>query len=133
VRPPGPRQILRERARTICRRRGTRSPPRRGAALNQWDALALFLSDAHLPVDNIASENALRICALGRKNFLFVGHDAARREPRGALLAHRREVNGVNPVEYIADVLIPVQSHPASRIDELLPHNWSPPRPVPSA
>jgi transposase len=30
----------------------------------------------------------------------------------------------VTPVEYIADVLMRVQSHPASRIDELLPHNW---------
>jgi transposase len=35
-------------------------------ALNQWDALTLFLKDAHLPVDNNASERALRICALGR-------------------------------------------------------------------
>jgi hypothetical protein len=26
-----------------------------------------------------------------------------------------------------------VQTHPASRIDELLPHNWTPPRPGPSA
>jgi len=25
-----------------------------------------------------------------------------------------------------------VQTHPASRIDELLPHNWSPPRAEPS-
>jgi transposase len=39
----------------------------------------------------------------------------------------------VNPVEYIADVLMRVQSHPASRIDEILPHNWTPPRPEPPA
>jgi transposase len=43
------------------------------------------------------------------------------------------EANGVNPVEYLADVLIRVLSHPASRIDELLPHNWTPPRPKRSA
>jgi transposase len=42
-------------------------------------------------------------------------------------------VNGVNPVEYLADVLLRVQIHPASRIDELLPHNWTPPQPGPSA
>jgi transposase len=103
-------------------------------ALNQWDALTLFLKDAHLPVDNNASENALRICALGRKNFLFVGHDAAG-ENLSALysLIATCEVNGVNPVEYIADVLMRVQSHPASRIDEILPHNWTPPRPEPPA
>jgi transposase len=43
------------------------------------------------------------------------------------------ETNGINPVEYLADVLLRVQKHPASRIDELLPHNWSPPERQPSA
>jgi transposase len=43
------------------------------------------------------------------------------------------EANGVNPVDYLADVVLRVQSHPASRIDELLPHNWTPPRSEPSA
>ena len=43
------------------------------------------------------------------------------------------EVNGINPVAYLADVLMRVQTHPASRIDELLPHNWTPPSTGPSA
>jgi hypothetical protein len=30
-------------------------------------------------------------------------------------------------VEYIKDVLVRVDTHPASRIDELLPHKSSPP------
>jgi transposase len=38
------------------------------------------------------------------------------------------EANGVNPTEYLANVLMRVQTHPASRIDELLPHNWRPSR-----
>jgi len=37
------------------------------------------------------------------------------------------EANGVNPVDYVADVLLRLQSHPASRIDELLPHRSEPP------
>jgi transposase len=103
-------------------------------AINQWDALTLFLTDAHLPVDNNASERALRVAALGRKNFLFVGNDEAGENLAGLYsLIATCEANGVNPVEYLADVLIRVQSHPASRIDELLPHNWTPPRPEPSA
>ncbi|MCP4545106.1 MAG: transposase domain-containing protein, partial [bacterium] len=28
---------------------------------------------------------------------------------------------------YLTDVLIQIQTHPQSRIDELLPHNWKPP------
>jgi transposase len=117
-----------------------RHPPRGpmgeaiGYALGQWRALTLFLTDQHLPVDNNASERALRVAALGRKNFLFVGSDEAGENLAGLYsLIATCEANGVNPVEYLADVLLRVQTHPASRIDELLPHNWTPPSPEPSA
>jgi transposase len=43
------------------------------------------------------------------------------------------EPNGINPVEYLADVLMREHTHPASLIDELLPHNWTPPQREPSA
>jgi len=70
--------------------------------------------------------------ALGRKNFLFVGTDEAGENLAGLYsLIATCEVNGINPVSYLADVLIRVQTHPASCIDELLPHNWTPPRPEP--
>jgi transposase len=103
-------------------------------ALAQWNALNLFLTDARLPVDNNISERALRAAALGRKNYLFVGHDAAGENLAGlyALVA-TCTANGVNPTAYLADVLIRVQTHPASRIDEILPHNWKPPATQPPA
>jgi transposase len=103
-------------------------------ALGQWNALTLFLTDPHLPIDNNASERALRVSALGRKNFLFVGHDEAGENLAGLYsLVATCETNAVNPVDYLADVLLRVQSHPVSRIDELLPHNWTPPQREPSA
>jgi transposase len=115
-----------------------RHPPRSpmgeaiGYALGQWKELTLFLTDPHLPIDNNASERALRTCALGRKNFLFVGTDEAGENLAGLYsLIATCEANGVNPVDYLADVLIRVQTHPASKIDELLPHNWTPPRAQP--
>ena len=37
------------------------------------------------------------------------------------------EARDIDPVEYLKDVLVRVDTHPASRIDELLPHKWSPP------
>jgi len=96
-----------------------------GYALGQWKALTLFLTDPHLPIDNNASERALRIAALGRKNFLFVGTNEAGENLAGLYsLIATCEANGVNPVDYLADILVRVQSHPASRIDELLPHRW---------
>ena len=103
-------------------------------ALNQWDALSLFLTDPALPLDNNESERALRVCALGRKNFLFVGNDGAGENLAGLYsLIATCEANGVNPVEYLADVLLRVQTHPDKRLDELLPHRWKRQAAEPSA
>ena len=97
--------------------------------LNQWDALGRFLEDARIPLDNNPAESALRRIALGQKNFLLVGHDGAGENLAGLhSLVATCEANGVNPVAYLTDVLVRVNTHPASKIDELLPHRWrSPP------
>ncbi|RUO93651.1 hypothetical protein D7Y11_08450 [Corallococcus sp. AB018] len=94
-------------------------------ALKQWDALTRFASDERLPLDNNRSEAALRKAALGRKNFLFVGHGAAGQNLVGlyALVA-TCEANGAKPEAYLADVLLRVQTQPHARIGELLPHEW---------
>jgi len=36
------------------------------------------------------------------------------------------EANGVDPQAYLTAVLPRLASHPQSRIDELLPHRWTP-------
>jgi transposase len=96
----------------------------------QWEALGRFLGNVRLPLDNNSSENALRVVALGRKNFLFVGHDEAGSRLAGLYsLVATCQANGVNPEAYLADVLLRVQSHPAAMIDELLPDRWTPPAP----
>jgi transposase len=95
--------------------------------LNQWAALTAFLEDPKISLDNNVSERALRILALGRHNFLFVGHDEA-----GQNLAMLQslvatcKLHDVNPYDYLVDALIRVQSHPQARVDELLPMNWKP-------
>ena len=96
-------------------------------AINQWPALIVFLTNPAVPVDNNASERALRIVALGRKNWMFVGNDVAG-ENMAVLMSLVRtcEAMDVNPQAYLADVLMRVGSHPQSRIDELLPQNWRP-------
>ena len=112
--------------------RGVHSPKSAfGAAVtyatNQRPYLRQFLADPNLALDNNASERALRIVALGRKNFLFVGHDIAGKNLAilHTIVATCR-LNDIAPYEYIADVLVRVQTHPAARIDELLPMNWRP-------
>ena len=97
-------------------------------AKNNWESLILFLDDPKLSLDNNVSERNLRLIALGRKNFLFVGNDEA-----GESLAINQSLvsscilNDIDPEQYITDVLIRIQTHPQSRIDELLPHLWKAP------
>ena len=79
-------------------------------------------------LDNNISERQLRIIALGRKNYLFLGHDEA-----GENLAILQSListcalNGLNPQAYLTDVLMRISEHPASKIDELLPQHWRAP------
>ena len=69
-------------------------------SLNHWPALCRFLDNAQIPVDNNASERALRVAALGRKNFLFVGSDEAGENLAGLYaLVSTCEANGVNATE----------------------------------
>jgi hypothetical protein len=65
--------------------------------------------------------------ALGRKNYLFVGHEEAGENIAGLYsLVATCDANDVNPYEYLRDVLMRVSTHPADRIDELLPDQWKP-------
>jgi transposase len=94
--------------------------------LKLWIELGRFLDDVRIPLDNNASERALRRVALGRKNFLFVG-DAASGENIAGLysLSATCEARGINPLEYLTDVISRIGEHPSSRLDELLPANWA--------
>jgi transposase len=94
-------------------------------ALNNWTELNRFVDDEKLSLDNNASERALRIIAVGRKNYLFAGNDEAAENLAGLYsLIATCELHGINPEKYLADVLIRVHTHPHKKIDELLPHRW---------
>lgn len=92
---------------------------------NQYVFLTRFLDDVSIAPDNNLSERLLRIIALGRKNYLFVGHEqAGENSAKLASLLATCVLHDVNPQEYLADVLIRIQTHPASQIDDLLPDRW---------
>ena len=96
-------------------------------ALTNWDRLCVFLDDVNVPIDNNASERSLRPVAKGRDNWLFAGNDEAAEQLMALLgLCSTCEANGINPEEYLADVLMRIGEHPASDIDALLPHRWRP-------
>lgn len=96
-------------------------------ASNHQDALRRYVDDGALPIDNTAVERAHRATAVGRKNWLFAGSDAA--AERAAVLyttVVTCALNNVNPSTYIADVLMRIQQRgSASNINALLPVNWA--------
>ena len=92
---------------------------------NQWSRLTAFLHDALIPIHNNASEAALRIIALARKNSLFFGNEeAGRRFMVLYSLIATCERHDVNPEVYLTDVLLRIQDLPKERLGELLPHRW---------
>lgn len=94
-------------------------------AIDNWPELTRFLGNPKIPPDNNRSEAALRVAALGRKNFLFVGHEEAGQNLANLYsLVATCEANGVEPTAYLADVLMRISTQPANKIDELLPHRW---------
>ena len=96
--------------------------------LKRLASFTLFLEDGRVCLSNNAAERGLRGIALGRKSWLFCGSDrGGRRAAAMYSLIITAKMNGVDPQAWLADVLARIATHPAHRIDELLPWNWAPP------
>jgi hypothetical protein len=94
-------------------------------SLGRWRALTRFISDGQLPPDNNHIENRIRPIALGRSNWLFAGSLRGGQRAAAAMsLIQSAKLNGHDPYAYLKDVLERLPAHPASRIEELLPHRW---------
>ena len=92
--------------------------------LNAGGVLLRFCDDGRIETDNNAAERALRVVALGRKNFLFAGSDGGG-ESAAAIysLLGTAKLNGIDPESYLRNVLSRIADHPIKRIEELLPWN----------
>ena len=94
-------------------------------ARNQWEALRRYTEDGRLTIDNNVSERTLRHQAIGRKNWLFLGSEAA--GPRAAVLCtilagakrHR-----IEPWRYVRELLLRLHADDP-RLDEMLPDRWA--------
>jgi len=76
-------------------------------------------------LDNNVAERALRPLAIGRKNWLFFGSPTG--GEAGAILLSLVQTCrglGINPREYLEDIMRRIMSHPAQKLSELLPDQW---------
>ena len=98
--------------------------------LKRWTSFTRFLEDGRVCLSNNAAERGLRGLALGRKSWMFCGSDrGGQRAAAMYSLIVTAKMNGIDPQAWLADVLARIATHPAHRIDELLPWRWSAPEP----
>lgn len=98
-----------------------------GYALAEWRPLTRYLEDGHLEIDNNLTENAIRPSAVGKKNWLFLGHpDAGWRSAviYSVIVSCRRR--GIDPWKYLQDVLSRLPAMKQSEVPSLLPRCWQP-------
>jgi transposase len=108
--------------------------------LNQWEALCRYTEQGFLAWDNNVAERLVKLPAIGRKNFLFVGSPNA---GRGAAtmysLVSSAKANGVEPFAWLKDLFTQLPYHrggeaftqaahnqpvTSDELDELLPDRW---------
>ena len=93
--------------------------------LHEYDALQIYLERPDYQIDNNLVENSIRPSCVGKRRWLFIGHPQA--GWRGAVIysiiqSCRRR--GIDPQEYLTDVLGRLPGMKNTQIDCLLPQNW---------
>jgi len=97
-----------------------------GYCVRQADALSRFLEDGRLRMDNNLSESALRKVVIIRDSALFAGSDE-HAESAGhilSLIASAR-LHGIEPQQYLRDLIRVLPYWPRQRFLELAPKFWA--------
>ncbi len=93
--------------------------------LNNWTELTNYLLDGNVRADNNLAEQEMKRVACGRKNWYFLGSEDSGKTAAVLLsITSTCKRNGVNPSEYIKDVLQRLTEDPDAELDPLLPNNW---------
>jgi transposase len=93
--------------------------------LPRWEGLTRYCDDGALAIDNNLAERTLRPCAIGRKNWLFLGDDRGGRTA-AVLFSFTAscKANQVEPWAYLRDVLVQLSSASPPAAATLLPDEW---------
>jgi hypothetical protein len=96
--------------------------------LNQWEPLYAHVRHGQTRIDNNLVENAIRPSAIGKKNWLFIGHpDAGQRSAIIYSLVVSCQRHGKDPFVYLRDVLtrLPRMTN-RDDLGALTPARWQP-------
>lgn len=96
--------------------------------LDHWDVLVAHQQHANTRIDNNLVENAIRPSAIGKKNWLFIGHpDAGQRSAIIYSLVVSCQRQGKDPFAYLRDVLqrLPAMTN-QDDLAPLTPSRWQP-------
>ena len=95
---------------------------RNQADVTLTEAGRVFVEEARLSL--LHNERAMRVVALGRKNYLFAGSDnSGDRAAAIYSLLGSAKLNGLDPEIRLQHVLERIADHPSSKINDLLPWN----------
>jgi transposase len=93
--------------------------------LNRWPALLVYLDHAFVEISNNGSERSVKPVVLSRRNWLFAGSEEGGQTAATIMsLIETCKRLGINPFEYLKDVLTRFPSAKTSQIDDFLPNRW---------
>jgi transposase len=94
-------------------------------AIKQWSRLEVYLDDGRVEICNNLVENAIRPTKLGSKNWLFIGNEESGKKSAilYTIVENCRRL-GINPKEYLTDVLTRLPGMLAKDAITLTPANW---------
>jgi transposase len=94
--------------------------------LKRWTALNQFITDGTLEIDNNLIENAIRPSALGKKNWMFIGHpEAGERSAVIYTLLGSCRRHGINPFDYLKDLFPRLPAAKITQIQNFTPMEWA--------
>jgi len=102
-----------------------------GYVLSQWAPLSRHVDHGQTRLDNNLVENAIRPSAVGKKNWLFIGHpDAGQRTAILYSVIVSCQRHGIEPLAYLRDVLarLPAMTN-RDDLEALTPGRWLPAAP----
>jgi len=97
-----------------------------GYFCSRIEELGRFLHYGMIEIDTNLIERSIRPIALGRKNYMFAGsHEAAQNAAMIYSLLATCKLQNIDPYTWLSSVIKLMPTHPASKIEDLLPQYWN--------